>query len=670
MVTARSAAMAFNRIVDRRYDAANPRTADRPLPRGALSTAAAAAFTLVMVAGFALSAAMLNLACLYLTPVALVVVLGYSYAKRFTALSHVWLGLSLSIAPAGAWIGVRGALDEPYPFLLAAAVVFWTAGFDIIYACLDVAFDRSTGLRSIPARIGVKPALRVSAALHALFAATLVVLGVVEGSGWPWWAGTGVVAALLVYEHAIVKSDDLKRVNVAFFRVNAVVSAIVMGAGLSALSPNTSLFQAVALPLDVSFEEKQYRRAENISGYSLWTELDKLDWDSVEGHRCRFIFSPDGRRVAYDVENSLVSENSRYQPNGVFSPNGRRFVRSVNCIELGELKWEWGKGPLGLPWFVRSGCVEGMSVIVDGVCSEPYESIANVTFSPDSRRVAYVGITKARSDYVVVLDGAPFVRGCSSRLVFSRDGRRFAFREIVQEKERWVVDGRPDVSYEHVSDLVFSPDGNRYAYIASRENGCVVLNGVVAYDQASILMPPHFIRDGASLLYMAAERKAIVIDGVKKQEFVEVERWGMSPDGNHMAFSVWDGARSRVVMDGVRVDAIDVQGNYSIRSIRVAPDGKWVAYLCGFNRVFAVVNGQRSESFHSIEGLTISPDGRHVAYVVTNEAGSERVALDGTPGETTDWIASDTLIFSPDSRKLAYGARKGRELWWKVIDVK
>jgi 4-hydroxybenzoate polyprenyltransferase len=232
MVTARSAAMAFNRIVDRRYDAANLRTADRPLPRGALSTAAAWAFTLVMVAGFVLSAAMLNPACLSLTPVALVVVLGYSYAKRFTALSHVWLGLSLSIAPAGAWIGVRGALDEPYPFLLAAAVVFWTAGFDVIYACQDVAFDRSAGLRSIPARVGVASALRVAAVMHAFFAGTLVALGVVDGSGWIWWAGVGFVVSLLVYEHAIVRPDDLKRVNVAFFRVNAAVSAIVMGAGL------------------------------------------------------------------------------------------------------------------------------------------------------------------------------------------------------------------------------------------------------------------------------------------------------------------------------------------------------------------------------------------------------------------------------------------------------
>jgi 4-hydroxybenzoate polyprenyltransferase len=232
MVTARSAAMAFNRIADRRYDAANPRTADRPLPRGALSVAAAWVFTVVMVAAFVLSAAMLNPLCLYLAPVALVVILGYSFAKRFTALSHVWLGLSLAIAPVGAWIGVRGTLDDPYPVLLAAAVLFWTAGFDIIYACLDVAFDRSAGLRSVPARIGVKSALRVSAVLHALFAGALVALGAIEGSGWVWWAGIGVVAVLLVYEHAIVKPDDLKQVNKAFFFVNVVVSVLVMAMGI------------------------------------------------------------------------------------------------------------------------------------------------------------------------------------------------------------------------------------------------------------------------------------------------------------------------------------------------------------------------------------------------------------------------------------------------------
>jgi 4-hydroxybenzoate polyprenyltransferase len=235
MVTARSAAMMFNRIADRRLDAENPRTADRALPRGRISIPAAWTFTLVMSAGFVASAALLNRLCLYWSPVALVVILGYSYSKRFTALSHFWLGLALAIAPVGTWVGVRGAFDDPVPFLLAAAILPWTAGFDVIYACQDIDFDRRSGLHSLPARIGARAALRVSAGLHAVAVAVLAALGAAAGLGWMYWAGLGLAAALLVYEHAIVKPDDLKRVNAAFFRVNAIVSVTIMIAGLADL---------------------------------------------------------------------------------------------------------------------------------------------------------------------------------------------------------------------------------------------------------------------------------------------------------------------------------------------------------------------------------------------------------------------------------------------------
>lgn len=227
MVGARSAAMAFNRLVDRRFDAANERTRGRALPAGLLSARFVALFTVAAAAVFFLAAAMLNRLALVLAPVALASVLGYSYTKRFTALSHLFLGWCLAIAPTGAWVAVRGAIDSPVPLLLSLAVMLWTAGFDIIYACQDRDFDVRAGLHSVPQRLGVAGALRVARALHALMFAAL--LGVYFLTGLHWLGLTGILAtaALLVHQHRLVRADDLSRLNVAFFTTNAYVSVIL-----------------------------------------------------------------------------------------------------------------------------------------------------------------------------------------------------------------------------------------------------------------------------------------------------------------------------------------------------------------------------------------------------------------------------------------------------------
>jgi 4-hydroxybenzoate polyprenyltransferase len=228
MVGARSCAMAFNRIADRDFDAANPRTRGRAIPAGQLSLSYAWAFTLIAAALFFLAAAMLNRLTLLLAPIALASVLLYSYTKRFTSLSHVVLGWCLSIAPTGAWIAVRGALDSPVPLLLSLVVLLWTAGFDVLYACQDYDFDRAASLRSIPARLGVPSALWVSRTLHAASFAALVGLYLLTSLG--ALALTGVVAtgALLVYQHSLVRADDLGRLNAAFFTTNAFVSVILL----------------------------------------------------------------------------------------------------------------------------------------------------------------------------------------------------------------------------------------------------------------------------------------------------------------------------------------------------------------------------------------------------------------------------------------------------------
>lgn len=232
MVGARTAAMSFNRLVDRRIDAANPRTAARPLPSGRLSAAWAAGVLAAAVVLFLAACAALGPACLALSPLALAIVLGYSYTKRFTWLSHAVLGLSLAIAPVGAWIAVSGPL-APAPFLLAVAVVCWTSGFDILYSCQDAGFDRTHRLRSIPARFGIPAALRISTMLHAVMVAALIALGPLAGLGAIYYGGLALTACVLVYEHRIVKPDDLSRVNLAFFTLNGWVSVILFVATLA-----------------------------------------------------------------------------------------------------------------------------------------------------------------------------------------------------------------------------------------------------------------------------------------------------------------------------------------------------------------------------------------------------------------------------------------------------
>ena len=226
MVGARSAAMTFNRIADRRFDAANPRTAGRALPAGKISLGFAVGFAVVSAGLFVLAAAMLNPLCFALSPVALLVALGYSFTKRFTPLSHFVLGLSLAMAPMGGWLAVTGTFGIQ-PLLLSFAVLAWTAGFDILYACQDRDFDRRAGLHSIPARWGVRASLRASSLLHSLTVLALVGLIPLADLGWIYLAGMGLIAAFLFYEHSLVSPANLGRLNVAFFQVNAWVSVLI-----------------------------------------------------------------------------------------------------------------------------------------------------------------------------------------------------------------------------------------------------------------------------------------------------------------------------------------------------------------------------------------------------------------------------------------------------------
>jgi len=227
MIGARSAAMAFNRLVDREFDAANPRTKMRAIPAGLLSARFVAAFTVASSTLFFIAAFMLNRLTLILSPVALASVLLYSYTKRFTSLSHLVLGWCLSIAPTGAWIAVRGAIDSPAPLLLSMAVMLWTAGFDIIYACQDRDFDAQTGLHSIPQRFGLARALWISRGLHALMLGALVWVYFLTGLHWVGSLGVIATAALLIYQHRLVRAHDLSRLNMAFFTTNAYVSMIL-----------------------------------------------------------------------------------------------------------------------------------------------------------------------------------------------------------------------------------------------------------------------------------------------------------------------------------------------------------------------------------------------------------------------------------------------------------
>jgi 4-hydroxybenzoate polyprenyltransferase len=232
MVGARSAAMAFNRIADMRYDALNPRTANRALPRGILTVGQVALFTVVSATVFVFAAWQLNPLCFALSPVALLWILAYSYTKRFTALSHLWLGLSLGIAPVGAWLAVRGQFDV-VPILLSLAVMLWTAGFDIIYSLQDVQFDRQVGLRSLPQALGEARALWLSRLMHVGMVALLLVVGRLASLHWGYDAGVVAVAALIAYEQSLVKPNDLSRVNLAFFTLNGWVSVLLFACTLA-----------------------------------------------------------------------------------------------------------------------------------------------------------------------------------------------------------------------------------------------------------------------------------------------------------------------------------------------------------------------------------------------------------------------------------------------------
>ena len=227
MVGARSAAMAFNRIVDRAYDARNPRTKMRAIPAGTLSVGFVWMFTIVSAAIFFLAAAMLNRRTLLLSPIALGSVLLYSYTKRWTLLSHLILGWCLGIAPTGAWIAVRGTIDSAIPLLLSLIVMLWTAGFDVLYACQDFDFDRREGLYSIPAKFGIAQSLWISRALHAGAFAAVVALYLLTNLGLLAALGVFVTGALLIYQHTLVRANDLSRLNAAFFTTNAFVSVIL-----------------------------------------------------------------------------------------------------------------------------------------------------------------------------------------------------------------------------------------------------------------------------------------------------------------------------------------------------------------------------------------------------------------------------------------------------------
>lgn len=225
MIFARSAAMAFNRYLDRHFDARNPRTAIREIPAGIIRANSALLFTIVCSGLFVGCSYFINTLCFFLSPVALLVVLGYSYTKRFTPLCHLVLGLGLSLAPIGAYLAVTGKFAL-LPVLFSFCVLFWVSGFDIIYALQDEEFDKENKLYSIPSVLGKKKALQVSEWLHFLSFVTLVAAGWWGGFGWIYWAGTGLFTVMLIYQHSVVKPDDLRRVNLAFMTANGIASVV------------------------------------------------------------------------------------------------------------------------------------------------------------------------------------------------------------------------------------------------------------------------------------------------------------------------------------------------------------------------------------------------------------------------------------------------------------
>jgi len=231
LVTARSAAMSFNRLVDTHYDVNNPRTTYRVALQKKIGRTNMWMFTILCAALFFLCAWSLNRLALYMSPLAILIIFGYSYTKRFTHLSHFVLGLALALSPIGAWVGIQGTLAVT-PFLLACAVVLWTAGFDIIYACQDVEHDVKSGLHSIPRRLGIKGALILSGILHLFMVGILLLLPRYTSLSIIYSIGVYIVAALLLYEHSLVKPKDLSRVNTAFFTVNGIISMGLMGVTL------------------------------------------------------------------------------------------------------------------------------------------------------------------------------------------------------------------------------------------------------------------------------------------------------------------------------------------------------------------------------------------------------------------------------------------------------
>lgn len=225
MVFARSAAMAFNRYLDRDIDAKNPRTAIREIPKGVIAAKNALVFTILSCVLFIVTCYFINRICFYLSPVALFVVLGYSYTKRFTPLCHLILGLGLSLAPIGAYLAVTGEFHW-LPILFSISVIFWVSGFDIIYSLQDEEFDKSQNLYSIPSSLGKAKALRISAFLHLISAGAVIAAGISGGFGWFYWTGVAVFAGMLIYQHSIVKPNDLSRVNIAFMTANGIASVV------------------------------------------------------------------------------------------------------------------------------------------------------------------------------------------------------------------------------------------------------------------------------------------------------------------------------------------------------------------------------------------------------------------------------------------------------------
>jgi len=225
MVFARSAAMGFNRYLDREIDRRNPRTNQREIPAGIIREKSALLFTILMAVGFMLSTWFINTICFYLSPVALVVILGYSFTKRFTAFSHMILGLGLSLAPIGAYLAVSGEFAL-IPVLLSLSVLLWTAGFDIIYSLQDEEFDKENSLRSMPVMLGKVKALRLSSLIHFFSVLILVIVGFLGEFGWIFWTGMSIFSILVLYQHLLVKPDDLRKVNVAFFTLNGIASVV------------------------------------------------------------------------------------------------------------------------------------------------------------------------------------------------------------------------------------------------------------------------------------------------------------------------------------------------------------------------------------------------------------------------------------------------------------